>query len=263
LIKILKKIRNVFSRLFFDPLEMVYKWRAIPSFWKNRILYNKRNTGNSFPITMKDIFYVTYEKYMPAGIMQGHYFFQDIWAAQKVYLKKVTKHVDIASRIDGFVAHILAFTKVEYVDIRKLKSELDNLTFLEGSILQLPYEDASISSLSCLHVIEHIGLGRYGDPIIPEGHLLAAKEIIRVLAPGGSFYLGTPVGKERLCFDAHRVFSTATVLAMFSGLELVEFSLIDDRSRGITKNALFSTANQCSYGCGLFEFTKPILLLPE
>ena len=193
---------------------------------------------------------------MPAGIMQGHYFFQDIWAAEKVFIQKPGLHIDIASRIDGFVAHILPFCKVEYVDIRKMDSTLSNLVFREGSILQLPYPDNSVKSLSCLHVIEHIGLGRYGDPIDPEGYVKAAAELVRVLAPGGHLYFGTPIGEEKLYFDAHRVFAVETILHLFKGLVLEEFSLINDKAREIFPNASYSDGNNCKYGCGLFAFTK-------
>ena len=209
-----------------------------------------------FPISYANLYYVTYEKFMPAGIMQGHYFFQDIWAAEKVFQKKPQLHIDIASRIDGFVAHLLPFCKVEYVDIRKMDSTLSNLVFKEGSILQLPYPDNSVTSLSCLHVIEHIGLGRYGDPIDPEGFAKAAAELVRVLAPGGHLYFGTPIGEEKLYFDAHRVFAVETILQLFQGLVLEEFSLINDRARGIIPNASYTDANNCKYGCGLFAFTK-------
>ena len=123
--------------------------------------------------------------------------------------------------------------------------------------MKLPYPDNWVNSLSCLHVIEHIGLGRYGDPIDPDGFSKAATELVRVLAPGGSLYFGTPIGKEKLYFDAHRVFSVETIMEIFQNLTLQEFSLINDKARGIIPNASFAEANDCSYGCGLFVFTKP------
>lgn len=214
------------------------------------------NLTGRFRPSWKDLYFTTYEKHMPAGNMRGHYFFQDIWAAAKIYQKLPGEHVDVASRIDGFIAHILPFVQVKYVDIRKMESALTNLSFVEGSILSLPFADDSVNSLSCLHVIEHIGLGRYGDPIDPEGYQKAAAELVRVLKPGGSFYLGTPVGKEKICFDAHRIFSVNTLLNLFKELDLVEFSLISDKGDGIIENAGFELASQCNYGCGLFEFTK-------
>lgn len=142
------------------------------------------------------------------------------------------------------------------MDIRKLESSLPNFVFVKGSILELPYEDNSINSLSCLHVIEHIGLGRYGDTVDPDGYIKAAKELVRVLAPGGTLYLGTPIGSERLCFDAHRVFDVQTILNAFAKLKLTEFSLIDDKGDRIIKNADINAGNKFRYACGLFEFYK-------
>jgi len=112
--------------------------------------------------------------------------------------------------------------------------------------------------LSCLHVIEHIGLGRYGDPIDPDGHLKAAAELSRVLRSGGQLLLGTPVGRERLCFDAHRIFDPATIVAMLKPLVLLTFALIDDGGTTIQREASFEQARRCTYGCGLFLFEKPM-----
>ena len=115
-------------------------------------------------------------------------------------------------------------------------------------------------SLSCLHVIEHLGLGRYGDPVDPEAFRLGAAELCRVPTPGGHLLLGTPVGRERLCFDAHRVFDPATIVSAFADLTLAEFNLITDAGDIIQANASFDDARACTYGCGLFVFTRPAII---
>jgi SAM-dependent methyltransferase len=166
--------------------------------------------------------------------------------------------VDVGSRLDGFVAHVLPFCHLTYVDLRSLELEHSNFAYRQGSILDLTFASGSINSLSCLHVIEHIGLGRYGDPVDPDGHIKAAAELLRVLAPGGRLLLGTPVGRERLCFDAHRVFSPETVVKMFSSARLVEFHLVPDDGTRIVRNAPFALASACNYGCGLFVFTRDL-----
>ncbi|MEJ2672824.1 MAG: DUF268 domain-containing protein [Deltaproteobacteria bacterium] len=153
-------------------------------------------------------------------------------------------------------AHILPFCEVIYVDIRPLNQDIEGFVFKQGSILNLPFDDNSIPSLSCLHVIEHIGLGRYGDPVEPDGYLQAARELVRVLQPGGIMLLGIPVGKERLCFDAHRIFDPQTVVKIFQPLVLEELRFIDDNGNMCSQDTTFQEAQEFRYGCGLFLFYK-------
>jgi SAM-dependent methyltransferase len=256
IIRILLRCKNLFSNFFFDPWEMLMKWRAIPVFIKNIFVYTANRKSNFPAVRFSNIFFTTYEKYMPGGTVGGHYFLQDVWAAKKIYQSGCKHHVDIGSRIDGFVAHLLPFCSVEYVDIRPIESPFPELVFKAGSILELPYPDNSIESLSCLHVIEHIGLGRYGDPIDPEGHVKAAQELSRVLKPGGKLYLGTPVGKETVCFDAHRIFFVETILELFGELQLESFDFINDQAKHVEFNSPHHQANSERYGCGLFLFSK-------
>ena len=248
------------SNFFVDPIHLWANYRAFPVFVRNFARYKKLNRDNpSFSVQEASWYFTTYDLFLPAGSIRNHYFFQDLWAAGEIYSRKIEKHVDVGSRLDGFVAHLLPFCKVSYVDIRPMETAVENLLFVQGSILAIPYADSSLSSLSCLHVLEHIGLGRYGDPVDPQGHLKAAKELIRVLAPGGYLLFAVPTGKEKLYFDAHRVFSPYTVEKMFDGLKLVNFKLIDDKANGINDHASFEDALQCHFGCGLYLFTKPSL----
>lgn len=254
--KLLWRPYVLFCNLFFDPLELVNKYRALPFFVRNWRKYARLNRDSSFKIRTADIWYRAHDRFLTAGTAEGHYFFQDLWAAQTLYDRGVRHHVDVGSRLDGYIAHLLPFCAVTYVDVRPLALEWPNFAFRQGSITAMPFQNDSIPSLSSLHVIEHIGLGRYGDTVDPLGYLTAAAELTRVLAPGGRLLIGTPVGRERLCFDAHRIFDPSTVMAAFSGLRLIEFSLIDDKGKGILKNASFEQARAASYGCGLFVFEK-------
>ncbi|MEI8109623.1 MAG: DUF268 domain-containing protein [Chitinophagia bacterium] len=250
------RVIRLFTNFFFDPWEMLLKWRAIPVFVQNIIKYTNQRKNSVPAIRFSNLYFTTYEKYLPGGTVGGHYFLQDVWAAKKIFRSGCTFHVDIGSRIDGFVAHLLPFCSVEYVDIRSIDSHFPELIFKQGSILKLPYPDNSVKSLSCLHVIEHIGLGRYGDPVDPEGHIKAASELCRVLKPGGRLYLGTPIGKEAVYFDAHRVFFVETILEMFQSLKLIEFNFISDDQDEIIENPTYQFSNSNKYGCGLFLFGK-------
>lgn len=184
----------------------------------------------------------------------SHYFYQDIWCAKKIFSSKTPHHVDVGS-LHTFIGFLTTFTKITFVDIRPLEASLKNFESKKGSILSLPFDDNSIQSISCLHVAEHIGLGRYGDPLDPFGTQKAARELIRVLAPGGNLYFSLPVGKPRICFNAHRIHSPEKILEYFNQLNLIEFSGIDDHTN-FRENIDLSDLKDCDYACGLFWFTK-------
>ncbi|MBK8995839.1 MAG: DUF268 domain-containing protein [Myxococcales bacterium] len=158
--------------------------------------------------------------------------------------------------MDGFVAHVLAFMPVEVVDIRPLDSAVAGLKVLQDDAMSLAkIASESVVSLSSLHAAEHFGLGRYGDPVDSRGWERGMRALSRVLAPNGALYFSVPIGREQVRFNAHRIFSPATVLEAFSDLELVSFSAVDDDSRVLPEAdpRAFETADMA---CGLFEFRK-------
>ena len=252
----LRRLYYLCCTLAFDPKRVASSWRAVPYFVRNALRYQRSNRTGTFRVRLSDLQFATSDRFLRAGTTPSHYFLQDLWAARWLYHRGVRRHVDVGSRLDGFIAHVLPFCEVIYVDIRPIETEVEGLVFLRGSATELPFPDEILETLSCLHVIEHIGLGRYGDPVDPEGHLKAAAEMVRVLRPGGALLLGTPVGRERLFFDAHRVFDPRTVVEAFGGLGLRSFSLIDDAGGAIRPDASFEEARRCVYGCGLFVFVK-------
>jgi SAM-dependent methyltransferase len=184
----------------------------------------------------------------------SHYFHQDVWAARRVAEHSPDRHVDVGSRVD-FVGFLTALTQVTFVDIRPLEAQVEDLDSVAGSVLAMPFEDQSLESVSCLHVAEHIGLGRYGDPLDPAGTRKAASELQRVVAPGGQLLFSMPVGRPRVCFNAHRIHSPVDVLGWFDELELVEFAGIDDGGdfrRGRRPEELAGEA----YACGMYQLTR-------
>lgn len=206
------------------------------------------------PIKLRDTYPCLFDKKTTTRI-DSHYFYQDIWAFKKIYSLKPKFHVDVGSSVN-FVGFLTAITKVNFVDIRPLDAPyLTNIENIKGSILELPYEDNSLESISCLHVAEHIGLGRYGGPLDPLGTKKAATELSRCLAKGGNLFFSLPVGKPRLCFNAHRIHSPKQILQYFSDLKLVEFSGTDDNKR-FMQNIDVDILENARYGCGMFWFTK-------
>lgn len=191
---------------------------------------------------------------MIATPFDPHYFFQGAWLARKVAKHPPVQHVDVSSSVMT-IAALSGFVDTVFIDYRPLQVSLPGLDCRSGDITHLPFTDGAVESLSCLHVIEHIGLGRYGDAPDPRGSLLAANELQRVLHSGGNLYLSAPVGCERVCFNAHRVFAPSTVVSMFGEMELVSFSCVDD-SGNLVQDMTLQEAGANEYACGLFHFRK-------
>jgi hypothetical protein len=253
--RLLRPFFNAAATAGFD-IHRAATLRRLPRFMRHAAEYRRQADGR-FPLTLGDLEPVLTDFGAEAGIARGHYFHQDLWAARRLFARRPHRHVDVGSRIDGFVAHVLTFMPVTVVDIRPLESTVDGLTFVRGDMCRLDvFEDHSVESVSCLHAIEHVGLGRYGDPVDPRGWQVAMRELARILARGGQLYLGTPVGRERLCFNSQRVFSPATIIGALSDLQLVAFAAVDDDDRLVldARPEAFAGARNA---CGLFEFTKP------
>jgi SAM-dependent methyltransferase len=187
------------------------------------------------------------------------YFYQAVWGAEKIWTKLPQLHVDVGSDVK-FVGMLSAAVKVEFVDIRPLPVQLDNLTCREGTILGLPYVDSSVLSISSMHVIEHIGLGRYGDPIDPEGTQKACSELARVLKPGGYLYLTAPIGTPRIQFNGQRVLAIDEICDFLSGLSLVEMAWIDNYGKFYPQVApesiVYDEVGGVDFALGCFVFTK-------
>jgi hypothetical protein len=187
----------------------------------------------------------------------SHYVYHTAWAARKIRDISPLLHVDISSSL-MFCGIISSFVKCFHYDYRAPLLELENLSCGSENLTSLTFSDGSISSLSCMHVIEHIGLGRYGDPIDPSGDAKACNELTRVLAKDGFLIIVLPVAEKRMVrFNAHRVYEYREVIKLFSNLELIEFSFLNDSlSDKFFENASPKNIIGSKYGCGCFVFRK-------
>jgi hypothetical protein len=234
-----------------DPFKLVGAIPQYIDFLKDWIEYSK--LPGAEPIKILETYPCIHDKTQTTSF-DAHYFYQDIWAFRKIYETKPNYHVDVGSRAD-LIGFLTTITKVIFIDIRPLIATLENFDSKRGTILLMPFEENSIPSLSSLHVAEHIGLGRYGDPLDPLGTKKACEELYRTLAVGGNLYFSLPVGKPKLCFNAHRIHSPQQIIEYFSNLKLVELSCIDDGVK-FKRNIDIAVLENSSYACGLFHFTK-------
>jgi len=249
-------LRRQFYLSGFHPKALFRNFKGILPFIKDLRKYSRLNDSPTFQIHVKDIFPILVDKQDSAGVAEGHYFYQDLWAAKKIFQRRPAEHFDIGSRVDGFVAHVLVFMPVTAIDIRPVKSHISGLTFLQDAATELSrILTNSIDSLSTLHVAEHFGLGRYSDPIDPRACFKFMDSLQRVLRPGGRLYFSVPVGRERVEFNAHRVFAPQTILDAFSTLHLISFSLVGDDG-SLYEDVDPTDFPNSNWACGLFEFTK-------
>lgn len=205
------------------------------------------------PLIASNAYPCLYDRTAATGI-DGHYFYQGVWAMRKIKESGAGEHVDVGSLV-SFVGLLSTFVKVTFIDIRPAPIVLENFDSRAGSVLEMPYDDNSVKSLSCLHVAEHIGLGRYGDPLDPHGTIKAARELSRILALQGDLYFSLPVGKPRVQFNAHRIHSPSQILQYFNQLKLVSFSATNDFGE-YRDNISTEEMENSAYACGMFHFTK-------
>lgn len=221
--------------------------------------YKELNKRPTFEIRQEYIWPIIAEKYAPAGVI-GNYFWQDLWAAKLIIKSGVKNHFDIGSRLDGFIAHLLvADIDVTMIDVRDFPGEVEHLhTIVDDatSLHQIP--DESIGSMSALCSLEHFGLGRYGDPVDPEACFKCFDNIQKKLKKGGRLYLSVPIGKERVEFNAHRVFYANTIVDCFRGLHLKEFSCTAEGEieYNVDMHKYDNDTHHGNWRYGLFAFIK-------
>ncbi|MES2986077.1 MAG: DUF268 domain-containing protein [Patescibacteria group bacterium] len=227
-----------------------------PFILKDYILFVRKTANKRFSVDFLDFYPQVKDKTVKTGF-DRHYVYHTSWAARKVKEINPTKHIDISSSL-YFCGVVSAFIDVDFYDYRPADLHLSGLQSLEGNLHNLPFKTGTVKSISCMHTIEHIGLGRYGDPIDPMGDIKAIDELKRVVESGGNLLFVTPVGKPKIEFNAHRIYSFEQIKSYFYGFDLKEFSLIPEHAKngGILEHADPKLVGQENYACGCFWFVK-------
>ena len=236
--------------------------------WKNIFLYPKfffqyfslkrlaRKSGLSVNMSMGDMLPMLGEDTATTAF-DHHYIYHPAWAARIIAQTKPAFHADISSTLH-FSAILSAFVPVKFYDYRPAKLTLSNLDCGSADLVNLPFEDNFFQSLSCMHTVEHVGLGRYGDALDANGDQKAISELKRVTAKGGNLLFVVPIGRPKIMFNAHRIYSYRQIMNYFSGFKLKDFSLITDDGQGrdFIENATEQESDRQTYGCGCFWFVK-------
>lgn len=246
-------LKNWFIQTAKDVLIRLPKRTIRGGRYISQFLQFKKLADNRFSIYKKDI-YPCLSDSIKLTPFDHHYTYHPAWAARILSNTRPSFHTDFSS-ILHFSTILSAFIPVRFYDYRPAELHLSNWQGGFADLCNIPLESNSLPSISCMHTIEHIGLGRYGDPIDPNGDITAVKELIRVTEKDGDILFATPVGKPRIEFNAHRVYSYELIMEMFTGCRLMNFSLIPDAG-GIIENADPSIVKNQHYGCGCFWFKK-------
>lgn len=239
----------------FDPRRLFQSIVGLPRFIANLFRFKQAYQGK---LEMLPCLHDWYEE---GGSTRGEYFWQDLYIAQKVCISKPEKHVDIGSRIDGFVAHVASYRAIEVFDIRPITSDIPGVIFRQADLMDpsevlIEYCD----SASCLHALEHFGLGRYGDPINPFGYVAGLQNMAKILRQGGLFYLSVPIGIARVEFNAHRVFDPREIVRLaednqllLEGFAWVQSGLLTE---SMNPQKDFDELSCSRYALGIFTFRK-------
>jgi len=233
-------------------IKKIIRYLSIPFIFTDYLKFRQAD-DKRFKLLPRDFYPCVKDKTVKTNF-DPHYIYHTAWAARKVREIKPARHTDISSSL-YFSGIISAFIPVDFYDYRPADLHLDNFKSGAVDLTKLSFADNSLDSLSCMHTIEHIGLGRYGDPIDASGDLKAIAELKRVLAPGGSLLFVVPVGTTKIEFNAHRVYAYEMIREYFKELMLKEFSLVDDAGR-FTPNASPESVKSQKYACGCFWFVK-------
>ena len=212
--KVKRLLRSTNSRLApwgIDGTRALVTARGSTWVRKDRKEYERQRLASDHPdeFPMGRTYPIYEDRDSDAGVATGHYFHQDLLVAREIFERKPRRHIDVGSAIYGFVSHVASFREIEVLDIRPVHATVPGIKFVQQDLMStdLTFVECT-DSVSCLHALEHFGLGRYNDPIDYDGWRKVLARLTRMLEPQGTLYLGLPTGREqRVEFNAHRVFS--------------------------------------------------------
>ncbi|MFO1492052.1 MAG: DUF268 domain-containing protein [Kiritimatiellia bacterium] len=257
-------VRRIYHWLLAFGVQPVRAWnalRSLPATVREYAAYRRRGADAAWPVSFN--FPSLADRREESGVARGAYFHQDLLVARKVFERNPRRHLDVGSSVQGFVAHVASFRAIEVMDIRPLTTSILQIRFVRHDLMLPPPDPlrGAFDSVSCLHALEHFGLGRYGDPVDPDGWRKGLAHLVDLVAPGGMLYLSVPIGPQRVEFNSHRVFAAGTVPDEIANRTmLADFHVVDDRGElhpGVALTPELRVANAgCWMGCGIYEFRK-------
>lgn len=191
----LQILNKTFKSIKIDFLLSFGLFKHFYRYFHDRKQYKDQEDVSNWPVAY---YPVLADMYAESACL-GEYFWQDLFVAKKIINSNPKRHIDIGSRVDGFIAHLACYREVEVFDIRPLSAKIENVKFTQWDITSRQEEFFSIADcVTCLHTLEHIGLGRYGDALDPQGWEIGLKSLAQLLKPDGQLWISVPIGKQRV-----------------------------------------------------------------
>lgn len=237
----------------FDPINFFRSIRSTPRYIHNLIEFKShQKVKTRFSLSPALLDFAD-----SAGSARGHYFWQDLIAAQWVNEQNPRNILDIGSRVDGYVAHVASFRQIDILDVRPLNVDIPNVrTILADAQGDISHLHNTYDLVSTLHALEHFGLGRYGDPLDPDGHVKGLLNASKCVKVGGHFILSFPVGANEIQFNSQRLLNVDWPLPYLSDFKMEKFILIPWSDSPVWNPELSSVDKDASGSAALYKFVK-------
>lgn len=219
---ILRRLLYISREFGFDPIRFSNAIRGLRWFISDFAKYLLKARNQS--IQVQPVFS---DKKAFSGSADGHYFWQDLICAKWIFEESPESHLDVGSRVDGFIGHLLTFMKVSQIDVRENQLQIEGFNSVVADLTKnFKESEEKFPSVSSLHSLEHFGLGRYGDSISPMGHEVGLLNLSTYVSPGGYLYISHPVGNDVVQFNSQRLLHSDWAIALLKGFEPIQYANI-------------------------------------
>jgi hypothetical protein len=156
----------------------------------------------------------------------------------QVIMKKYKDHLESQSLVVigtqlpwiEAIGYALTASKITTLDYTRKKYETDRLEWLHvndylDDLISDKKQIEEFDNAASFSSIEHSGLGRYGDPLSPDGDIDAVRQVHCMLKPDGLFFLGLPASNDDssyIEFNAHRFYGSKRLNVLFNGWNKID-----------------------------------------
>ena len=223
----MKAIKTFLKLIGFDPRKVAALIRYGPRYIADYMAYKQSHKDMTEPLGLSPRLS---DFNSESAKLAKHYFVQDNLVSDYLKSFEPAALIDVGSRVDGFVSQVRHFAEVTTIDVRPPNYSLKNVRSVCCDINALDDGYLQGQWVTCLHTLEHIGLGRYGDPLDAEGDRKAIRALMAMLSPGGNLVCSVPYSTTaRTEFNAQRVYSLDSFADLLpSGVVLEKRWILDD-----------------------------------